>query len=252
MGIIRALASGVWCSEVSLREFDVRGALVVGTTRALVWDTLSHPRDVAGYRPLIGDRALTIVYSHADWDHIWGTGGLPHERAAIVGHRSCLARFAEDAPKTLASMRGAEPGAWDDVELVPPTEVFDDELALDLGAVTVSLHHLPGHTRDCCVAFVRERGLLLMGDTAETPFPVVPAGAQLESWIGGLERWERDRRVKSVVPAHGSAGSSSILRDNIRYLSGLRDGHPVEVPAALTSFYRSTHASNLQAAGLAP
>lgn len=251
MGMIRALADGVWCTEVSLRDYDVRGALVVGSAGVLVWDTLSHPRDVAGYRPLIGDRALTIAYSHADWDHVWGTGGLPHEGAAIVGHRSCLARFADDVPATLAAMRGAEPGAWDDVELVPPTVVFDDEVVLDLGAVTVSLHHLPGHTRDCCVAFVQERGLLLMGDTAETPFPVVPAGPPLDSWIDELERWDRDRRVQTVVPAHGAAGGPSILRDNIRYLSGLRNGRPVEIPATLTGFYRSTHASNLRAVGLA-
>jgi len=237
---------------VPLREYDVRGALVVGRTGALVWDTLSHPRDVAGYLPFIGDRALTIAYSHADWDHVWGTAGLPYEGAPIVGHRSCRERFAEDVPETLAAMRRAEPGSWDDVELLPPTRVFDDDLVVDLGGLSVSLHHLPGHTRDCCVAFVPERGLLLMGDTAETPFPVVPAGAPLASWIGGLERWERDRRVKVVVPAHGGCGGGSILRDNIRYLSGLRDGRPVDVPAALTGFYRRTHAANLQGAGLVP
>jgi len=252
MGKLRALASGVWCSEVSLREYDVRGALVVGTAGALVWDTLSCPRNVAGYHPLIGNRALTIVYSHADWDHVWGTGGLPYRRAAIVGHRSCLERFAEDVPETLAAMRRSEPGPWDDVELVPPTKVFDDELVVNLGGIGVSLHHLPGHTRDCCVAFVPERGLLLTGDTAETPFPVVPAGAPLESWINRLERWERDGRVRTVVPAHGPVGDRSILRDNLRYLSGLRDGRPVGVPSTLTSFYRSTHASNLRAVGLAP
>ena len=71
MGMIRALADGVWCTEVSLRDYDVRGALVVGRAGVLVWDTLSHPRDVAGFRPLFGDRALTIAYSHADWDHVW-------------------------------------------------------------------------------------------------------------------------------------------------------------------------------------
>ncbi|MBU0970466.1 MAG: hypothetical protein KKC20_07455 [Proteobacteria bacterium] len=37
--------------------------------------------------------AMTIVHTHADWDHIRGTGGLPREGARIIGHRACLERF---------------------------------------------------------------------------------------------------------------------------------------------------------------
>ena len=211
-----------------------------------MWDTLSHPRDVAPYGPLVGGRALTIAYSHADWDHVWGTAGLPYERAVILGHRSCLARFDEDVPATLREMKVAEPGLWDGVELIAPNEVFDDEMSVELGSMTVVVQHLPGHTRDCCVAFVPERGLLLMGDAAETPFPVVPPDAPIEPWIAGLRRWERDARVRVVVPAHGEVGGPEILGDDIRYLETLRDGRSVAVPDDLTPFYRATHVSNLR------
>ena len=149
MNGIRPLADGVWVTEVPLREYDVRGVLVLGERLAFVWDTLSHPRDMAAWLPLVGDRSLTIAYSHADWDHVWGTAGLPHRQAVIIGHRLCLARFGDDVPRTLDEMRAAEPCSWDAVELSPPNVVFDDELVLDLGSVTVALHHLPGHTRDC-------------------------------------------------------------------------------------------------------
>jgi glyoxylase-like metal-dependent hydrolase (beta-lactamase superfamily II) len=229
MNGIRPLADGVWVTEVSLREYDVRGVLLLGERMTYVWDTLSHPRDMAAWLPLVGDRSLTIAYSHADWDHVWGTAGLPHQQAVIIGHRLCLARFGEDVPRTLDEMRAAEPGSWEAVELIPPNEVFDEEMVLNLGSVTVVLRHLPGHTRDCCVAFVPERGLL-------------------DRWIAGLERWERDPRVQTVVPAHGAIGGREILKENARYLRGLRDGHPVEVPRTLTDFYRTTHESNLRAA----
>ena len=248
MNGIRPLADGVWVTEVSLREYDVRGVLLLGERMMFVWDTLSHPRDMAAWLPLVGDRSLTIAYSHADWDHVWGTAGLPHQQAVIIGHRLCLARFGEDVPRTLDEMRAAEPGSWEAVELIPPNEVFDEKMVLNLGGVTVVLRHLPGHTRDCCVAFVPERGLLLMGDTAETPFPVVPPDGPLDRWIAGLERWERDPRVQTVVPAHGAIGGREILKENTRYLRGLLDGHPVEVPRTLTDFYRTTHESNLRAA----
>jgi glyoxylase-like metal-dependent hydrolase (beta-lactamase superfamily II) len=248
MSTVHFLESRVWFTDVALGEYDVRGVLIVGDDRALVWDTLSHPRDMNGYPPLIGDRGLVIAYSHADWDHIWGTAGLPHQGAVILGHRSSLARFGADVFVTLREKQVAEPAAWDDVRLVAPNRVFDGETSVELGSMTVTLHHLPGHTQDSCVAFVSERGLLLMGDAAETPFPVVPEGSPLAEWIAGLDRWAGDSRVQTVVPAHGAIGGREILRRNILYLQGLRDGHPVDITEPLSDFYRHTHESNLRAA----
>jgi glyoxylase-like metal-dependent hydrolase (beta-lactamase superfamily II) len=83
-----SLGDGIFATEVALGEYDVRGVLLAGDARAVVWDTLSHPRDMAGWLPLIGGRDLVVVYSHADWDHIWGTAGLPLDRALVMGHRS--------------------------------------------------------------------------------------------------------------------------------------------------------------------
>jgi glyoxylase-like metal-dependent hydrolase (beta-lactamase superfamily II) len=235
-------------AEVALRDYDVRGALLLGDGRALVWDSLSHPREMRPYLELIADVDLVVAYSHADWDHIWGTAGLPHERTVVLGHRACLERFAADVPVTLDQMQAAEPGPWDDVRLVAPTQVFEDETTVELGSMSVTIHHLPGHTPDCCVGFVPERGLLLVGDTAETPFPVVPDGCPLADWIAGLERWAADDRVRTVVPAHGDVGGREILQNNIRYLEGLREGRPVDLTGPLSGFYQRTHESNLRAA----
>jgi glyoxylase-like metal-dependent hydrolase (beta-lactamase superfamily II) len=149
-------------------------------------------------------------------------------------------------PVTLREKQAAEPVAWDDVRLVAPNRVFETETSVELGSMTVTLHHLTGHTQDCCVAFVPERGLLLMGDASETPLPVVPEGCPLDEWISGLERWVGDSRVRTVVPAHGAIGGREILQRNIHYLQGLRDGHPVAVSEPLSDFYRRTHESNLR------
>ena len=244
---LHELQDGIWFTEVALGDYDVRGILIVGDKRVAVWDTLSHPRDMALHLPHVRDRDLVIVYSHADWDHVWGTAGLPHERAVVIGHRACQARFSADVPDTLAEKQAAEPGRWDGVKLVPPNTVFDDGIAVDLGSMTLSLHHLPGHTSDEIVGFIPERGLLLMGDAAETPFPVVPAGSPVAAWAAELERWARDPRVRTVVPAHGPIGDTGILLRNVVYLEGLLSGHPVDVPEPLTGFYRATHESNLRA-----
>lgn len=239
------LAPGVWTTTVALGDYDVRGALVVGERRALVWDTLSHPRDMAAWLPLVGSRELVIAYSHADWDHVWGTAGLPHDTAVIVSHAACATRFGGDVPQTLAAKRREHPGRWDEVRLVPPAETFSRDLTLDLGGLTVTLRHLPGHTADCIVGLVREPGILLAGDTVETPCPVVPADSPLPEWIAELRRWERDERVRVVVPAHGRVGGPEVIAETVGYLEALAGGRPNEPRGELTPFYAETHRANL-------
>ena len=107
---VDALDDGIFVTEVALGDYDVRGVLLLGDARAVVWDTLSHPRDMAGWLPLIGRRDVMVVYSHADWDHIWGTAGLPLAGAVVAGQRACQARFAGDVPST--SSRAEARRAW--------------------------------------------------------------------------------------------------------------------------------------------
>jgi glyoxylase-like metal-dependent hydrolase (beta-lactamase superfamily II) len=245
MATTGAIEDAVWLTRVTLDDYDVRGALILGDERAVVWDTLSRPRDMRPFLPLIGDRELVIVYSHADWDHIWGTAGLDYAGVRIVGHERCLRRFDEDVPRVLADKQRSEPGKWDDVVLVPPTETFADEWSLDLGGLTLTLAHLPGHTPDCIVGLIPERGILLAGDTVETPCPVVPVDSPLSDWIAELRRWAGDERVRRVVPAHGAIGGREIVQRNAEYLEGIRIGRPIEPSGALTGFYRETHRKNV-------
>jgi glyoxylase-like metal-dependent hydrolase (beta-lactamase superfamily II) len=240
----REFAPGIFLVDVATPEYGVRGALVLGETHALVWDTLTHPRDMTPFLPLIGHRRLVIVYSHADWDHVWGTAGLPYQGADVVGQAECARRFADDVPVTLDGKRRSEPGRWEEIRLVAPTRTFDVRLDLDLGGVTIELHHLPGHTRDCSVGFVVDAGVLLAGDTVETPCPVVPADSPLGQWTARLRRWRDDPRVRSVVPAHGPVGGREILSRNLDYLQALLDGRPLEPIGPLTAFYRDTHEAN--------
>jgi glyoxylase-like metal-dependent hydrolase (beta-lactamase superfamily II) len=241
-----AVETVIWLTRVTLDDYDVRGALILGDERAVVWDTLSRPRDMRPFLPLIGNRELVIVYSHADWDHIWGTAGLDTDGVRIVGHEICRQRFDTDVPVVLADKQKAHPGAWDDVLLVPPTETFEYEWSLDLGGMTLMLRHLPGHTPDCIVGLIPERGILLAGDTVETPCPVVPADSPLPDWIAELRRWADDGRVRRVIPSLGAPGGREIVQQNADYLEGIRIGSPTEPPGPLTGFYRETHQQNVR------
>ena len=85
------LRPGLWLTELVLDDFDVRGAVIVGDKRVMVWDTLSHPYDMRPVIALTADKPIDVVYSHADWDHCWGTAALKAD--IIIGHERCAERF---------------------------------------------------------------------------------------------------------------------------------------------------------------
>lgn len=231
-----------------MEAFDVRAAVLVGAERAVVWDTLAHPSQMVEVGSLVGELPVTVVYSHADWDHAWGACGIGENLEAVIAHQAAATRFATEVPAELEARCRADPEAWSAVRLVPPTTTFADELTLDLGGVTLHLHTLPGHTPDCIVGFVPEWGVLLAGDTVETPLPVVNDGATVGEWVERLERWRDDEAVASVIPAHGRTGGRELIGETVAYLRSLLDGTATDV-GAVPAFYRKAHEDNVRAMG---
>ena len=247
MTTLREFRPGLWLTEVTLDEFAVRGAVVRGRERALVWDSLARPDDMAPVADLLGETPTVLVYSHADWDHVWGTAGLSAPQA-IIAHDDCRRRFEDDVPATLAQMQTEQPGRWDDVQLVPPTVTFPERLTLDLGGVTVELHHLPGHTADCLVALIPEWGILLGGDAVEDPFPLLNDGTVPVGWTRRLQGWADDARVTTVIPSHGAIDGPELIRRNIAYLDALRRGEDPLGQAPGDPFYDASHVDNVHKA----
>ncbi|NJD20030.1 MAG: MBL fold metallo-hydrolase [Gemmatimonadetes bacterium] len=205
---VRTLRPGLHLLETEVEDFDVRAAVLVGTERAVVWDTLAHPLQMQGVLGMVAASAplpVVVVYSHADWDHAWGTCALG-DVEDVVAHAWAERRFRSDVPEELDARRAREPGAWDGVRLVPPTVLFERTHTLDLGDVTLELHALPGHTPDSIVGLVPEWGVLLAGDTVETPLPVVNDGSAVMRWadraVGVIRLLPRD------PPAEPGAGGS--------------------------------------------
>jgi glyoxylase-like metal-dependent hydrolase (beta-lactamase superfamily II) len=245
---LRTLRPGLHALETRVEEFDVRAVVVEGRDRVLVWDTLAHPDQMGPVASLLGGRAVVVAYSHADWDHVYGTAGVPGV-GEVVAHETCAARFVREVPGELAARRRGEPGRWDDVELVPPTTTFDDTVELELGGLVVHLAHLPGHTGDSAVAWIPDWGVLLAGDAVETPLPVVNDGGAVAEWVELLRGWETHPELALVVPAHGSVGGIELLAGSADYLQRLLDGTAPPPPATAAAFYLRTHEENLRAVG---
>jgi glyoxylase-like metal-dependent hydrolase (beta-lactamase superfamily II) len=231
------VAPGIWSAEVALPGFEVRSVALVGNDRMLVFDTLLHASDMYQFAELAQGREVVTVYSHADWDHIWGTAGLPDRGGEVVAHVTCAERFGSDVPATLAEKRAAEPGTWDDVELIAPTVVFEESLVIDLEPWTVELHHLPGHTRDSIVAWVPAAGILLGGDAVEDPWPLAEGQLPIEQWSSGLRRWAGEPCLHTVLASHGAVAGPEILLRNAEYLDALVEGREYPVPEGTDPFY---------------
>ena len=242
---LQEVVPNLWICDVSTPKIQTRAALVIGRERAVVWDCLTRPEDVAALPELIGGKPYYLVYSHGDWDHVWGAAGLPEGRLGVIGHADCLRRFGDDAPRALQRMQQKELGQWLSVRLVPPGISFSWRLSLDLGGLTLDLRHCPGHTADSIVGWIPEWGVLLGGDAIETPLPVVNNARLLEGWLAALEAWQDVEGLVRAIPSHGSLAGRESLDVTVAYLRALSGDRQFSLPPKLDDFYRETHRKNL-------
>lgn len=242
---LQEIRPNLWICELTAPPVAVRSVLVKGDKYAVVWDTLTLPEEAAPLARVIGDMPYYVVYSHGDWDHAWGTAGLGEGRLGVIGHAECLRRFGDDAPRKLQRMQMEAPGNWESVRLVPPDMAFASRLSLDLGALTLQLHHVPGHTSDSIVGWIPEWGVLLGGDAIETPLPVVNNAQLLAGWLAALESWQMRENLERSIASHGSLDGRESLDQTVDYLRALSGDRKFKLPRKLDDFYRETHQKNL-------
>ena len=244
MSELKQIDDRIWVIEAEMEGFDVKSVIITGEDKCLVWDTLARPEDMAPAKEILKGKECVAVISHADWDHYWGTCALEN-LAQVIAHDSATARMENEFESTLAEKKKEQPGFFDQVKLVLPTETFSSGLSLYLGGINLELRHLPGHTTDTIIAFIPEKEILLMGDAAETPLPCINQDSPVQSWMDELFQWSSHPGAKTVIPAHGPVGGPEILRNNVRYLKALAKGKEPKTPLNLDKFYQSMHRDNL-------
>lgn len=181
---VRLVANTGWDARVLVCASGrlVQTFVVVSDRYVVLVDTMATPADAAALLAVAGPhlvgRQLLVVNTHADWDHAWGNqvfaGPQATHPAPLIGSRRCAKRLrSAEARQELATMQAQEPGRFDAVQLTPPTLAFDGALVIDGGDLTVVLLPTPGHQPDHLALFLPEASLLLAGDAAELPFPLV-------------------------------------------------------------------------------
>jgi glyoxylase-like metal-dependent hydrolase (beta-lactamase superfamily II) len=218
-----------WDERVLVVRCDtiVDAFIVVSARYVVLVDTLINPRtaqamlDIAREQ-LTHGRLLLAVNTHADWDHCWGNQlfagpAAPHP-APIIASRRCAERLrSPEAQQTLDRLREREPRRYDEVRPTPPTIAFDERMRIDGGDLSLELFPTPGHQPDHIAVFIPEIGMLLAGDAAESPFPLVDSAGGLPLLRDSLARMAA-LGPSAALYCHAPVTSGPrLLHENIAY-----------------------------------
>ncbi|MGI9184166.1 MAG: MBL fold metallo-hydrolase [Solirubrobacteraceae bacterium] len=179
-------------------------------------------------------RIDTLVNTHANGDHTYGNQLVAGARIVASGETaaemstlppSAFAALLEQAPKMgeVGTFFAECFGAFDfsDLELVLPTETFDGELTVNVGAKQVRLIEVgPAHTRGDTLAWLPAERVLYSGD-------ILFHGAHPIAWAGPVSNWIAacDRilalEVDVIVPGHGPLANKAAVRELRAYFEYL-------------------------------
>ncbi|HET7310469.1 MAG TPA: MBL fold metallo-hydrolase [Mycobacteriales bacterium] len=162
----------------------------------------------------------TLVNTHHHGDHT--NGNCLFTEANVIGHRNCREGVRAQVIGGLEPVFGAVD--WGDLQIRPPTVVFDDRLDVYAGDRRIELHFIgtPAHTTGDVVAWLPDDGVLFAGDlvfNGGTPFVL------MGSVDGAIEACERVRAfgATTIVPGHGEVCGPETIDAAERYLRFVRD-----------------------------
>jgi len=191
---------------------------------AIVIDTLPFPQETATIVRFIQDQGIPrtayVINTHFHGDHTYGTCFFPE--AKVIAHRACREALLRCGEQRLAEAKSQAP-ALQDVTLRLPDVVFDQEMHLHIGARTLRLCHLPGHTEDSIGVMVEGDRILFSGD-AVMPVPYIPWGnrEQLRESLATV----LTMRAEMIVQGHGDillrGEISETIASSVSYLDNIK------------------------------
>lgn len=207
--------------------------IIVTQHYVILVDTVINPttaRKMLAYAlPLLTkQRQLLVVNTHADYDHAWGNqlfaGPNAEHPVPIIGTRPCaeLLRSTEGIAH-LQEMQQTEPDFFSEVVLTPPTLLFNEQMTVDGGDLTIELFATPGHTVDHISLFIPEINTLLAADAAELPFPMARTVEGLPAMRASLAKLAA-LDASTVLYCHAPVTiGPQLIHDNIRYYDRLEE-----------------------------
>jgi len=202
--------------------FSNSGLIADGGETLLV-DTLmdlAHTREMLdGYRAAVpaAARIGTLVNTHSNGDHTYGNQLLAGAR--MIASRACAEEMAQRRPEERSAMMknwrnyGEGGAAWHDLYdgifdfdglvYTPPTETFEHELSVLVGAKEVRLTMVgPAHTRGDVLVHLPAERTVFTGDILFIGGHPITWDGPISNWIAACDLilgWD----VETIVPGHG-------------------------------------------------
>lgn len=212
-------------------ELDLTVGLVIGEGECLVIDTRGDVIQGAEFAAAVQEltpHRQTIVYTHAHFDHCYGTAAFVtagFDPPVIWAHRRCRAAMIEDEDRTKrvrardyrAQGRDADAADLESTELILPGEFVDDRVDLTVGGRRVTLAHFgSAHSGHDLVVHLPDDSVTFAGDLVEH----LPGGSLSPDSFGpdtDLAGWPTaldgvlGLGARTVVPGHGEPVDADFL-----------------------------------------
>jgi glyoxylase-like metal-dependent hydrolase (beta-lactamase superfamily II) len=211
------------------RFWQTNSGLWLNGGQACLIDPGVYPDEIAALARFLAGQGVmsrTIVLTHAHWDHILGPERTPGARVVAHAAFSTCVLGNEGAP-WVERWEAQEEIARERPFAAPqPDVVFEDEMALDVGDLSLRLIHAPGHAADQSVVYHAESATLWAADMLSDLEPPYLAHS-LTAYQRTLDRLA-ELDVQLLVPGHGSPTTDpeqirARLSEDAAYLAALRD-----------------------------
>jgi glyoxylase-like metal-dependent hydrolase (beta-lactamase superfamily II) len=225
--------------------------LVTASDSSLLVDTLFDLRCAREMSDALaavtdGRPIAAAMNTHGNGDHCFGNQLLPHD-IPLYATRAADAELRAAGPSVVAGLEHvADSPAWqafwartfgrfdfDEVELRPPSELFEGRIDLRVGGRPVTLIEVgPAHTAGDAILHVPDADVVFTGDILFAQGTPIMWHGPVANWLAACTTIA-DLSPKVLVPGHGPISDVSALDSTRRYLTYLHDEARLRFDAGL-------------------